>query len=57
MACVKGCIVTLAAFVWFDGIVGLFHKDILQTEVFIFKSLFYFQNENFDILRLMVAPN
>ena len=46
IACIRGCIVTLVALVWFDGVVSLFHKAILQTQVFIFKSLFHFQNVN-----------
>ena len=55
IACMRGCIVTLVAFVWFGGIV--FHKAIIQFQVFIFKRPFHFWNVNFVVLSVRVALN
>ena len=57
MACMRGCIVTLVAFVRFADIVSTFQKTILQFQVFIFKRIFHFQPANFVVLSLMVASN
>ena len=57
IACMRGCIITLVAFVWFYGVVSLFHKAILQTQFFIFKNVFHFKIVNFVVLSQMVPSN
>ena len=39
------------------SVICLFHKAIIQTQVFIFKSIFHFHNVNFAVLGLMVPSN